>query len=126
MVELVERGPRGVECDGATVAAARELAAQAPQRGGAVETSHRSRLGPRELQCALVIVVGQLCERGVGHVARDAALRERLRDDPAPLPLARHARVHDLLQQEIHQALAQLATLPERVGPDARQEAAAT
>lgn len=60
-----------------------------------------------------------------------AATREALLQLPARLStvLAAEgspARVHDLLQQEIHQALAQLATLPERVGPDARQEAAAT
>ena len=60
-----------------------------------------------------------------------AATREALLQLPARLStvLAAEgspARVHDLLQQEIHQALAQLATLPDRVGADARQEAAAT
>ena len=57
-----------------------------------------------------------------------AATREALLQLPARLStvLAAEgspARVHDLLQQEIHQALAQLATLPDRVGADARQEA---
>ena len=58
-----------------------------------------------------------------------AATREALLQLPARLStvLAAEgspARVHDLLQQEIHQALAQLATLPERVGAEAKQEAA--
>ena len=57
-----------------------------------------------------------------------AATREALLQLPARLStvLAAEgspARVHDLLQQEIQQALAQLATLPDRVGADARQEA---
>ena len=57
-----------------------------------------------------------------------AATREALLQLPARLStvLAAEAspgKVHDLLQQEIHQALAQLATLPDRVGADARQEA---
>ena len=34
------------------------------------------------------------------------------------------ARVHEQLQQELHQALSQLATLPERVGPAAQEVAA--
>lgn len=59
-----------------------------------------------------------------------AATREALLQLPARLStvLAAEgspARVHDMLQQEIHQALAQLATLPERVGADAKEAAAA-
>lgn len=58
-----------------------------------------------------------------------AATREALLQIPARLSTvlaaeASPARVHELLQQELHQALSQLATLPERVGP-AAQEAAA-
>lgn len=57
-----------------------------------------------------------------------AATREALLQLPARLStvLAAEtapARVHDLLQQEIHQALSQLTTLPERVGADAKQAA---
>lgn len=59
-----------------------------------------------------------------------AATREALLQIPARLStvLAAEgspARVHELLQQEIHQALGQLATLPERVGPNAQEAAAA-
>lgn len=35
------------------------------------------------------------------------------------------ARVHDLLQAELHSALAQLVSLPERAGPESRAEAEA-
>ena len=58
-----------------------------------------------------------------------AATREALLQIPARLSTvlaaeSSPARVHELLQQELHQALSQLATLPERVGA-AAQEAAA-
>ena len=58
-----------------------------------------------------------------------AATREALLQIPARLSTvlaaeSSPARVHELLQQELHQALNQLATLPERVGPDAQEAAA--
>lgn len=59
-----------------------------------------------------------------------AATREALLQLPSRLSavLAAEqsaARVHDLLQQELHQALGQLTTLPERVGPDSKAEGSA-
>lgn len=59
-----------------------------------------------------------------------AATREALLQIPARLAsvLASEtspARVHDLLQQELHQALGQLATLPERMGGTTDQDATA-
>ena len=58
-----------------------------------------------------------------------AATREALLQIPARLSTvlaaeSSPARVHELLQQELHQALNQLATLPERVGPAAQEVAA--
>ena len=60
-----------------------------------------------------------------------AATREALLQIPARMATVLAAedspvRVHELLQAELHQALGQLTSLPERVGADARQEAATT
>ena len=91
------------------------------------EEARMARLKREEMEGSLIRL------EAVRSVAANtlAATREALLQLPARLStvLAAEAspgKVHDLLQQEIHQALAQLATLPERVGPDARQEAAAT
>lgn len=59
-----------------------------------------------------------------------AATREALLQIPARMAtvLAAEdspARVHELLQQELHLALAQLAAMPERVGADAQEAAQA-
>ena len=89
------------------------------------EEARLSQLKRMELEGSLIRLVA------VRSVAANtlAATREALLQLPARLStvLAAEgspARVHDLLQQEIHQALAQLATLPERVGAEAKQEAA--
>ena len=89
------------------------------------EEARMARLKREEMEGSLIRL------EAVRSVAANtlAATREALLQLPARLStvLAAEAspgKVHDLLQQEIHQALAQLATLPERVGADARQEAA--
>lgn len=88
------------------------------------EEARMARLKREEMEGSLIRL------EAVRSVAANtlAATREALLQLPARLStvLAAEgspARVHDLLQQEIHQALAQLATLPDRVGADARQEA---